>query len=202
MTQKPGGVFAALRLMASWISRTVRRLVSTPYSSLTPLAWQCVSMKPGVTVMRCASMTCVWRVARFRMSVFDPTATNRPCLTAKASARGWVWSLVRTLPFTRIRSGSAVANPDVDGCGVHAASVRPAPDTRSSVNAPASAAPRPRNSPRVYPPTQTALLRVMRPRTPSARLRVKACDRGRHYLLSFRGAQGRVLARGTGEDRM
>ena len=92
--QTSGAVVSAFWRMAAWISRTVRRFVLTPYSSCTPLGWQCVSMNPGVTVMRCASITCVRRVARFRMSAVDPTATNRPFFTANASARGCAASLV------------------------------------------------------------------------------------------------------------
>ncbi len=55
--------------------------------------------------MPSASTIEVSREARFRTSLFDPIATNRPFLTAKASARGRESSMVRTRPLTRMRSG-------------------------------------------------------------------------------------------------
>src|SRR6185436_13458128 len=64
-------------------------------------------MKPGVTVMRSQSMTCVLRPARLRMSALLPMAMKRPSLTANASARGRLSSMVRTLPLTTMRSGPA-----------------------------------------------------------------------------------------------
>ena len=63
-------------------------------------------MKPGTTVIRCASITGVRAVARLRTSLVEPTAAKRPFFTANASARGSAGSLVSTRPLTTIRSGS------------------------------------------------------------------------------------------------
>src|SRR3954447_625643 len=104
-------------------------------------------MNPGTTVIRCASTMGVRAVVRLRTSADEPTAVKRPFLTAKASARGSAVSLVRTRALTTTRSGSPAGAGDA-GC---AAAARTAPSgNRPSVKAPASAAPNPRNSPRVY----------------------------------------------------
>src|SRR5437762_8476994 len=101
-------------------------------------------MKPGSTVVLCASMTGVLRVARLRTSELLPTATKRPCFTANASARGIAVSCVRTRPFMRMKSGVS-ALPRAESREPSAESRR-----RGSVAAPARIALRLRNSPRVY----------------------------------------------------
>ena len=146
--QTSGALVSDFCRIAAWISRTVRRFVLTPNSSSTPLGWQCASMNPGTTVICCASIVVVRAVARLRTSAFDPTATKRPCLTANACARGSAGSLVNTRALTTIRSGSAASAGAAGGCCSKAA--RPKRGPRPSVNAPASTAPNPRNSPRVY----------------------------------------------------
>ena len=93
-TQRPGGVSTAFRRRAAWISATVRRSVFTPWSSLTPLGCEWVSMKPGVTVIPAASSTSVPGPIRLRTSSVRPTAANRPARTANASARGSASSTV------------------------------------------------------------------------------------------------------------
>src|SRR3989304_10289883 len=98
-------------------------------------------MNPGVTVIPSASTIAVSREARLRTSSFEPMATKRPLLTANASARGRESSIVRTRPFTRMRSGrvASMVRPD------WARAVEPARP------APAAAAPlRRRNSDRLY----------------------------------------------------
>src|SRR5438445_10961873 len=101
-------------------------------------------MKPGTTVIRCASTAGVGAVAGLRMSPVEPTAVNRPFLTANASARGAAASLVSTRALTTIRSGSP---PGAAACAAAGCSTR---ETRPRLKAPASAAPNPRNSARVY----------------------------------------------------
>src|SRR6185295_19303544 len=106
-------------------------------------------MNPGTTVMRCASRTVVRLVARLRTSLDDPTAVKRPCLIANASARGAAASLVSTRALTTTRSGSppGAAAP---GCAARGCTIFRPPGSRPRLIAPASAAPNPRNSPRVY----------------------------------------------------
>jgi hypothetical protein len=122
------------------------KVVLTPNSSSTPLGCECASMNPGTTVICCASTDVLRAVARWRTSAVDPTATKRPFFTANACARGSAASLVSTLPLTTTRSGSAAASDAADG----AAAVCGARGSSPSANAPASAAPNPKNSPRVY----------------------------------------------------
>ncbi len=89
------------------------RFVLTLRRALSPAPDGCewASMKPGTTVAPAASITGVSAVARFRTSSLEPTATNRSPETAKASARGFESSWVRTSPFTTIRSGGVAAVP-------------------------------------------------------------------------------------------
>ena len=67
------------------------RFVFTFLSSFNPApeGCECASMKPGTTVAPAASMIAVFGPARFLTSSFDPTATKRSFLIAKASAAGF-----------------------------------------------------------------------------------------------------------------
>jgi hypothetical protein len=73
---------------------------------MVPGAWLWQSMKPGTTVMRCASSVRVSGPMSPRMSLLVPTATKRPFFTANASTPGVCRSTVRTFALKTTRSGS------------------------------------------------------------------------------------------------
>src|SRR5262245_15995172 len=112
-------------------------------------------MNPGVTVAPAALITRVRAVARLRRSALGPTARNVPSFTAKASARRWRSSMVYTRALTTTKSAStpgpaAGACATEDGDAPREANEADGPDPfRPVTPAPANAAPKPRNSPRV-----------------------------------------------------
>ena len=70
-----------------------------------PVAWECESIRPGMTVLPSRSICRVAGPASFRTSALEPTLTMRPPSIAIASAIEKLASTVRTLPLWRIRSG-------------------------------------------------------------------------------------------------
>src|SRR5688572_23640701 len=98
-------------------------------------------MKPGVMVAPPASICRVCALARLRISADDPTAMNRPSLTANASARGRAGSMVMTRALLTMRSAATPGPAPGTGCALTSVS-RP-PDAKPV--APARAAPKPMN---------------------------------------------------------
>src|SRR5687767_12630123 len=98
-------------------------------------------MKPGVMVAPPASICRVCALARLRISADDPTAMNRPSLTANASARGRAGSMVMTRALMTMKSAATPGPAPGTGCALTSVS-RPA-DAKPV--APARAAPKPMN---------------------------------------------------------
>src|SRR5690348_1212426 len=81
--------------------------------------WTCESMKPGATIMPCASTTRSAGVTRLRMAALDPTASMRSPWTSTASAQGRRRSPVQTraLTMASVPTGAGAGRRAAEGDG-------------------------------------------------------------------------------------